>query len=741
MRLAALLCRCVGVLAAVTAVLAPVGVLAEAPGTRLLYVGFAPAAGTAAATPEAVIAFDRLPVDGRLQEALYGARLRANPVTTFPDTRPAPSVSVDEFFLVIRAELGEGDTGARLSLGGEALTIPGFGARLASTVGAFDLRYRRAVFLEVVDPDNAFPAAMSDIRAALDPLGFDLSVVTVAGAAAASCVGAQPIPLSLASGLADRAPFGDANGATTLREAERYLGDALRRAVGRGCGPAYNLIFKVEDEPSRVVVSHPLAAAASVEDTLEREAFEAMFLDGSDNVSALADYLGTCTYCPGEAALTARHDAMASRARIAALEAAMWDEIADDSHRERLAIYVDHCTLCLHSDEALTRIERLDARAAAAESERQAFLAAEAARDLAGLRAYVESCVACAHADEATALIDEMEADGAYQAERALLSAALAEEDRDQLDTYLAACTICDGADEARDLRDRLVALDTQRAPCLAAAGLPQMGGPRLLEDIDHASATAACATAAEAFPEDGLVRVVAGRIAQAAGDVAAATEAYARGMEQGVAAAFGLAAYVAYAPADGAPIDPLEVEALARTGAEGGDWLSREMLSVLYSKDLVPGKSGPEALEIARALADDGDPVAQYLVGAFYLQGTGTEPQPEEAEAWLARAVEAGYTAAIPQLADLYERGTGDDAGARPDAAAELYWSALGQGDAAAADLLTTDLAERSAEVVRIIQGKLREQGLYRGAVDGVPGPGTEAAIRAYTNSLGGQG
>ena len=203
--------------------------------------------------------------------------------------------------------------------------------------------------------------------------------------------------------------------------------------------------------------------------------------------------------------------------------------------------------------------------------------------------------------------------------------------------------------------------------------------------------------------------------------------------------AAFGLAAYAHYTPVDGGPIDPMRVEELALAGAQKGDWLSQEVLTVLYSKDLVPGKSGREAFEVALKIAEEGDPLAQYFVGHYYMTGVGTEASLEKAAQWLEKAVDGGYTDASSHLVQVYEQATG--AAARPELAAELYWSALGQGDAAATQHLTTELAKRSAEVVRIIQGKLREQGLYRGAVDGVPGPGTEAAIRAYANSLGSQG
>jgi len=741
LRLADLLRRLVGFVFAVTALVAPIGAMADGSGARILVVGMAPGASVGADTraADALVTFDRLPQTGAVAQALFGARLRANPVTTFPDTRPAPLGAFEEFFLVIRAELGEGDTGPRLSLGGEALTIPGFGTRLAGTAEAFDARFRRVVFLDIVDPDNAFPAAMPAFRAALDPLGFDMQVVMISAEGAQACGGLQPLHLSIASGLGDRAPFGDADGATTQAEAESYLSDALRRAVARGCGPAYSLIFKAADDPGAVVVAHPLVPSPEVEDGLEREAFEAMFLGGTDNVAALADYLAACTYCPGEAKLSARLQAMAARARIADLEDEMWADIRDDTRRERLAIYVDHCTLCLHSDEALTRIERLDAAAAATDRERRAFLTAQGGRDLAGLRDYVETCVACVQVDEARALIAELEADGAYQAERGLLSEALEGQTPMALQAYLDGCAFCDGAGEAQDMLDRLAALAELRAPCLAVAGLPQMGGPRKLEDIDQAKADTSCGKVAAAFPDDGLVRVMQGRIAQAAGDVASAAAAYAYGMEKGVPAAFGLAAYAQYAPVDGGAIDPMRVEQLALAGAQMGDWLSQEVLTVLYSKDLVPGKSGRAAFEVALKIAEEGDPLAQYFVGHYFMTGVGTDASLEKAALWLEKAVEAGYSDAGSPLAQVYEQATG--AAARPGLAAELYWSALGQGDAAATQHLTTELAKRSAEVVRIIQGKLREQGLYRGAVDGVPGPGTEAAIRAYANSLGSQG
>jgi len=180
--------------------------------------------------------------------------------------------------------------------------------------------------------------------------------------------------------------------------------------------------------------------------------------------------------------------------------------------------------------------------------------------------------------------------------------------------------------------------------------------------------------------------------------------------------------------------------EELALKGAGMGDWLSHEILTVMYSKDLVAGKTGRDAFVIAERVAEEGNALAQFFIGYYYLTGTGTEVSEEDAETWLSKSVEQGYTHAYSFLAELHERGS-DGAEPQPDRAAELYWSALEQGDPTATDRLTTQLGERNRDVVRIIQERLREAGLYRGPVDGVPGRGTANAIREFADSLTGQG
>ena len=99
----------------------------------------------------------------------------------------------------------------------------------------------------------------------------------------------------------------------------------------------------------------------------------------------------------------------------------------------------------------------------------------------------------------------------------------------------------------------------------------------------------------------------------------------------------------------------------------------------------------------------------------------------------------EQGYAHAKSFLAEVYETGPGGIP--QPDRAADLYWSALQDDDETAATRLTTQLASRDREVIRLIQQKLGELGNYRGGADGIAGPGTVTAIREYAQSVTAQG
>lgn len=716
------------------------------PRMQMLFVGVDPAASAPGELPAdlPVIAVDSLPpVDGA-QQAIFAARLRSNPVSTFVSSPSENNAQFEQFFLVSQVDLVSDAEGFRIAMDGDSFALDDYADRVSALVDAFKPLHRRIGFLRISDAADEFPLAIGQVQSALNRIGFDMMVVMIGGGTGAACSDkpTQALHYSLVSGLADREPFGNGDGQSTVAEVEAYLSAALNRQVARdpACAPKYSLLLKSSNDPDQTLVSYKgRAMFTEVETRLYNETFEAMFLMGSDNPAVVNDFLTSCLYCPSEDNLTSRLRDMEEHARAAALESEIWNRIKDDTQADRLAIYLENCNLCTYREEVETRIAGIEARARAFDAEKARYETALEARDLDSLRAYVSDCVACAFTDAAKGHIAEIEADEVFMAEQASLAAALESRDVAALSEYAETCTICSGKDEVMTA----LAEETRRIefsqPCLELAAVPQLGGPRKLEAIDQNRAADVCSVAAAEFPEDGVIRTTLGRIAQAGGDFSTAKASYDFGMERGVASAFGLAAYSHYAPPQGGEIDLDRAEELARQGADRGDWLSQEILTVLYSKDLVPGKTPEDAFDIAMNIAEEGNALAQFFVGYYYLTGTGTETSEADAVQWLEKAVGQGYTHAYSFLAELHEKG----AGGEPDIekAADLYWSALEKGDPTAADRLTTQIQNRDREVVRIIQQKLRELGTYRGAVDGIAGPSTVAAIRRYADSIVDQG
>lgn len=679
-----------------------------------------------------VIALDRLPEIAAAQQTVFAARLRASPVSTFVSGPDDANSQFDQFFLVTKVGLTTGADGHRLTLGGDDFTLAEYADRVSAVVDAFQPKHRRIGLVHMSDPEDAFPLAIADVQTALKTIGFDLVVVMI-GDSAETCNGAgQALHYSLISGLADRAPFGDGNGISTSAEVESYLSNALNRMTARdpGCGPKYSVLLKGSNADNQELVAYQgRAAFTEIETRLYNETFEARFLLASDDRDRVQEFLASCLYCPNEGALTDRLQTMDEHARTSALEADIWARIKEDEDTARLTIYLESCTLCAFEDEANERISRLNAIAAAFEAEAAAYQQAAAVRDVGSLRSYVQNCVACTYQRAAQDLVAEIEADEAYQTEVAAFQAALDSRDITLMRTFLENCAICEGKDQltaALQLEEKRLAFAT---PCFELAALPQMGGPRRLEEINANAAVGACNAAAEAFPEDGEIQTTLGRIAQAEGDFDKAEAAYAAGMDKDVPSAFGLAAYTYYAPPEGRDIDLIEAENLATIGAGKGDWLSKEILTVLYSRELSDAKTPEDGFQIALDMANEGNVRAEFFVGTYYLTGTGTQVDGARAEEWLQKAVDNGYTTALPYLAEVHE--TGINGVKDIEKAADLYWTALKAKDETTIERLTVQLNSRDDGVVREIQQKMRDEGSYRGAVDGIGGNSTVSAIR----------
>lgn len=583
------------------------------------------------------------------------------------------------------AESGAAGGGILLAIGGTVMDLPEFGRRLAALAGALAPGARPLLYLRIADPGDLLADRAAELQRAAAGAGFAL-VVAATGEGAA-CRPALAPDLALAAGLADRVPFGNGDGETSMAEARAWLEAALARPARRrpGCAAAHVLVVHDGGQAARPVLGAPAAGLPQeFEEHLAREILEAHVLASSPDPGAIGAWLAQCLLCPGEAALAARAAALREEARTRAIEAGLWDGIAADTSPERIRAWLATCRICAQREAAESRLAALGAEGAALD-------AALAARDPAALRAWLDGCIRCERRDEAAAAAEELR------------------------------------------LAETLV------APCVAAAGLPQAGGPRQLDDIDIPRARLLCGAALAELPRDIRLRVLSARIDQAEGRTDEAAMVYDDGVAEGLPEAHGLAAYLRLSPPGDVAPDPEAAAALAQAGAERGDWLSKEVLILLYSRGMVEGHDPAEAAALARGLAGEGDVVADFFLGYFLQNGIGTEADDAGAVEHLARALEGGYARAAPYLAQMVEAGRGT--GADPARAAALLWSALEAGDGVALELLTARLDQRPREVIRLIQEKLREAGALDGAADGRAGPATRRAVAAHAEALSQQG
>ena len=703
--------------------------------TRLIFLGADAAEGLPGPVDDAlsILALPELPAAGQADIDVLGALLRSNPVSSFVSNDDQTRVDTGDFYMVADLGLTGGTEGTGVSIGGETVPMASLADRLGGLIGAFNPGARQIAFYRISDPEGRFPGSLAQIRSAVGKAGFAMSVVMVGGT---GCDEPRvPFHYAVLDGVPDRTPFGDSDDVVAAGEALSWLTSALSRASTRegACAVSYSLILRDDENDARPVVRVTPGLIPEMDSAVYRETFEALFLMSSEDPAPIRAYLDSCVYCPSEAELDNRLRDIGERELALKLERDVWETIREDKDPSRFVVYLENCTLCAFREEAEARVSFFRAAETASAEEAESFEALASARDLGGLRDWVETCVVCEKAEEVRAIIGEIEADGRVQEEEAALTAAMTPPNPQKLTRWIETCEICVGLGKAEAA---LAGIDEDRVaaePCLKAAGLPQQGGPRLLSSIDTIAARRICKAASPGLEGNPIANVALGRVAQAEGDGAAANRAYALGMQAGVPAAFGLAAHSAYAPLAGAADYEL-AESLAQKGRAFDDWLSAEVLTVLYSRELIEGKGPEDALEVALEQAEAGNPVGQFFAGYFFLSGVGTDPDATTAERWLTAAVEQGYLHANSFLAELYETGK-DTVEPRPDRAAELLWAALSKGDPTALDRLTNQIAERSPDVVREVQARLRDAGAFAGRIDGLAGPQTVSAVQSFVN------
>lgn len=172
---------------------------------------------------------------------------------------------------------------------------------------------------------------------------------------------------------------------------------------------------------------------------------------------------------------------------------------------------------------------------------------------------------------------------------------------------------------------------------------------------------------------------------------------------------------------------DDREAARWYRSSAEAGYALAMNNLGWMYENGRGLTQSDSEAARWYLAGAEAGDPGAMNNLGLAYQDGRGVSQNDREAVRWYQAAAAAGNASAMTNLGWMYESARGVTQSF--SSAANQYLSAIKGGN----DWSLTNASSLKSGTVREIQHILKSEGLYDGAVDGVAGPGTVAAMRGY--------
>ncbi|MCF8038790.1 MAG: SEL1-like repeat protein [Desulfohalobiaceae bacterium] len=136
------------------------------------------------------------------------------------------------------------------------------------------------------------------------------------------------------------------------------------------------------------------------------------------------------------------------------------------------------------------------------------------------------------------------------------------------------------------------------------------------------------------------------------------------------------------------------------------------------------------QAYKEFKALASEGDPQAQYILGSMYATGKGVLQNYVKAHAWFNIAASRGHDKAAAYREKISGKMTSEQTAKAQQLASE--WSS---GDTAEkkAKAPPEEKAKSRKEMITSIQKHLEELGYYEGSIDGLMGPNTSSSIREY--------
>ena len=172
---------------------------------------------------------------------------------------------------------------------------------------------------------------------------------------------------------------------------------------------------------------------------------------------------------------------------------------------------------------------------------------------------------------------------------------------------------------------------------------------------------------------------------------------------------------------------DYASAQAWFRRAAEKGHAKAMFRLGWLSENGFGIDRDARAARAWYRKAADQGHARAMTRLARLILDGQGGPADYALGRRWLERAAEAGDGAAMASLAEIYDQGLG--VGPDAEIAAEMILGAVRGGHWRLQD----HLPDFGMETRRIVQERLRVAGYYAGAIDGVIGPKTQAALVDY--------
>lgn len=283
-----------------------------------------------------------------------------------------------------------------------------------------------------------------------------------------------------------------------------------------------------------------------------------------------------------------------------------------------------------------------------------------------------------------------------------------------------------------------------------------------------------ACSGAVAQFPNSDILKLIYGRALDRSGNETAAAKQFRQSAELGNTDAM-VELAVAYDLGKGVEWRAGETMRLLEKAAVLGNTHAMEMLGHIYLEDRQVEYDDAVSFEWFRQAAEGGNASAAFSVATAYKHGEGVRQDHFRARYWFQVALadtNADQTLAMINLADLLATGQGGDK--NPEFAQSLLMKAAAQGDQLAMRSLAefyldgTFESETTATAVdwtmkaireggqieaefwfvdpeknktypasfrKEVQNRLREAGVYSGAIDGVIGKVSLMAVFQYAN------